>query len=115
MGDVDFSVRSEWNTGFTGNVGITNTGGKAINGWKLEFTAPFEVNNIWGGKILSHEGNQYTIESAEWDGFIAPGASIELGFNGTNSDNMQLTLNNVELNDVPIGTVDQTAASSGIV
>ena len=115
IGDVDFSVESEWKDGFTGNVEITNTGDKAINGWKLEFDAPFEVTNIWGGKILSHEGNRYEISNADWDGSIAPGKSIELGFNGSNSDNTTLALNNVELNDVPIGTVEQTLAPNSSI
>ncbi|KST62343.1 hypothetical protein BC008_09230 [Mastigocoleus testarum BC008] len=116
IGDVDFSVKSEWKNGFTGNLEITNTGDKAINGWKLEFDAPFEMKNIWGAEILSHEGNRYEISNADWNGSLAPGSSIELGFNGSNSDNTALTLSNVELNDVAIGAVDQTlAASSSII
>ncbi|KST68505.1 glycoside hydrolase family 113 [Mastigocoleus testarum] len=112
IGDVDFSVGNEWNAGFTGNIEITNTGDTAINGWKLEFDAPFEVNSIWGGKITSHEGNRYEITNVDWDGVIAAGESIKLGFNGSNSDNMDLALSNVELNDVLIATTDQTSNSA---
>ena len=115
IGDVDFSVKNQWKDGFTGNIEITNTGDKAINGWKLEFDAPFEVKNIWGAEILSHEGNRYEISNAEWNGSLASGKSIELGFNGSNSDNMGLGLSNVELNDVAIGSVDQTLAPNSSI
>ena len=115
IGDIDFSVRNEWKDGFTGNVEITNTGDKAINGWELKFDAPFEVKNIWGAEIIKHEGNHYEISNAEWNGSLAPGSSIQLGFNGSNSDNMALNLSNVELNDVAIGAVDQTLAPNSSI
>ncbi|MEO0970098.1 MAG: cellulose binding domain-containing protein [Cyanobacteria bacterium J06639_18] len=112
IGDVDFFVGNEWNNGFTGNIEITNTGDTAINGWELKFDAPFEVNSIWGGKITSHEGNRYEISNVDWDGAIAPGQSIKFGFNGSNSDSMDLALSNVELNDVLIATTEQNANSA---
>lgn len=115
IGDVDFSVEDKWDNSFRGNVEITNTSDKLLNGWRLEFNAPFEVTNIWGGKILSHEGNRYEISNADWDGSIEPGSSIDLGFSASNSDNTTLALNNVELNDVPIGTVNQTLVSNSSI
>ena len=102
-GDVKFSVVSEWNDGFTGNIKLTNNSDKPMNGWELEFKAPFDIKNIWNGNIESHQGNKYVIKNADWNGTIAPGQSIEFGFNGTNSDSMQLELGNVELNGVATG------------
>ncbi len=106
IGDVNFSVVSEWDNGFTGNVIITNNSDQAINGWELEFNAPFEMNDIWGGSIESHQGDQYVITNAAWNGFLAAGESIEFGFNGSNSDRMNLELSNVELNNVIIGAAE---------
>ena len=107
VGDVDFSVRSEWDTGFTGKIEITNNGTQAINSWTLEFDASFEVKEIWGAQIGSQEGDRYFLNNADWNGFLAPGETVELGFNGSNSDNIKLVLNHVELNDVMIGTAGQ--------
>ena len=115
IGDVDFSVEEKWDNSFRGNVEITNTSDKPLNDWRLGFNAPFEVTNIWGGKILSHEGNRYEISNAEWNGSIEPGRSIDLGFSASNSDSTTLALNNVELNDVMLGTVDQTLASNSSI
>ena len=111
--DVDFSVVNEWSDGFTGNVKITNNSNEPINGWELEFNAPFEIQNIWNGSVESHEGDKYLIKDGGWNGSIPPGGSVEFGFNGSNSDDMKLALGSVELNGMPTDTNTDPVGGGG--
>ncbi|MEM7725166.1 MAG: cellulose binding domain-containing protein [Cyanobacteria bacterium P01_A01_bin.45] len=98
--DVAFTPVHEWNGGFTGKVQITNNSSEAVSDWELEFSAPFEIKEIWNGSIESQSGNKYLIADAGWNASIAPGQSVHFGFNGSNSDDMKLALNGVEFNQV---------------
>ena len=85
---VIFSVVNQWNNGFTGNVEIINNSDEVMHDWNLGFNAPFEINQIWQGSIESYQGNEYVIKGAAWNASIAPGASVEFGFNASNSNGM---------------------------
>jgi aryl-phospho-beta-D-glucosidase BglC (GH1 family) len=80
---VTFTDSNDWGTGFVGSVAINNTGSQPINGWTLEFDAPFQISTIWGGTVISHVGNHYVIQSLSLNSTIAPGASVSLGFQAT--------------------------------
>ena len=84
--NVVFSLVNQWNNGFTANVKITNNSNEVVNGWELELNTPFEIRNIWNSRIESHEGDEYVIESVGWNASIAPGSSLEFGFNGINTN-----------------------------
>ena len=98
--DISFSVVNEWSSGFTGKIQITNNSNQAIKDWELKFNAPFEITQIWNSSIQSNQGDEYIIKNASWNGLIAPGTSVEFGFNGTNSDDINLVVDNLELNGV---------------
>ncbi len=78
---VDFSVANNWGSGFTANLSFTNAGNAALNGWTLEFSAPFEMTNIWGAELVRKEGDRYVISPASWNSSVAPGQTISFGFN----------------------------------
>jgi hypothetical protein len=80
---ASFADVDDWGTGFTGYITLTNTGNTAINGWTLEFdfTGNIPANAIWDAQIVSHVGNHYVIQNADWDATIAAGQSINFGFN----------------------------------
>jgi len=80
---VTFTNTSDWGTGFTANMTITNTGTSTMNGWTLAFDLPANITNIWNAVIVSHVGNHYVIKAASYNGTIAPGGSVTLGFQGT--------------------------------
>ncbi|MFV2021078.1 glycoside hydrolase family 9 protein [Micromonospora sp. LOL_023] len=77
---------NDWSTGFTGTVTITNTGSAPINGWTLRFAFPGaqQVTQGWSA-TWSQTGNRVTAGNASWNGGLAPGASVSIGFNGTHS------------------------------
>ncbi|MFP4123785.1 glycoside hydrolase family 9 protein [Coleofasciculus sp.] len=80
---VDFNVANDWGSGFTANLSIANNSSSDVNGWTLEFEAPFEITNIWGAEIVSQEGNRYTIRNLSYNGTLAADGTVSFGFNGS--------------------------------
>ncbi len=79
---VDFALANDWGTGFTANMSIANNDTSNLNGWTLEFDAPFEITNIWDGEIVSHQGTHYIVRNLSHNSTIAVGTSVSFGFNG---------------------------------
>ena len=79
-------VTYDWSTGFTAVVRVTNTGAAPLSGWTLRFAFP-------GGQTLaqgwsaswSQAGSTVTATNAVWNGVLAPGAFVDIGFNGNHS------------------------------
>jgi cellulase/cellobiase CelA1 len=77
---------SAWQGGFQGQITVTNTGSSALNGWKLGWTFPGdqEISSLWNGND-SQSGAAVTVSNASYDGSVAPGATVTVGFTATNS------------------------------
>ncbi|MFE9956619.1 glycoside hydrolase family 9 protein [Micromonospora sp. NPDC005299] len=78
---------SGWDTGFTANITVTNTGTSAINGWTLGFTFPSsgqKVGQGWSANV-TQSGTAVTATNVSYNGTLAPGASTSFGFNGTHT------------------------------
>jgi len=77
-----------WNTGLTENITITNTGGAAVNGWRLAFTlAPGQtVTGVWNAAITPSSG-AVTATNVSYNAAIPPGGSTSLGFQATHTGN----------------------------
>jgi len=75
-----------WNSGFTANVTVANTGSGAINGWNLGFTLPSgqTITSSWNATLTGSSG-AITARNVSWNGSIAPGANTSFGFQGTYS------------------------------
>ncbi|HBB33561.1 MAG TPA: hypothetical protein DC064_17615 [Cyanobacteria bacterium UBA9273] len=80
---VNFAVVNDWQSGFTGSISIANNGTSNLNGWTLEFEAPFEITNIWNAQIVSRQGNRYTIRNLSWNSTIGAGQTLSFGFNAS--------------------------------
>jgi rhamnogalacturonan endolyase len=81
---VSYSVSSQWAGGFTANINITNSSSQAINGWNLAFafSAGQLVTQGWSA-TFTQQGSQVTAQNLSYNGSLAPGASISVGFNGS--------------------------------
>ncbi len=79
-GDVDWSVSSEWGTGYVASIVITNSGEQSWTDWELEFDSPHEIASIWGAEIVSHEGTRYRLRPLSWNGSVPPGGSVNIGY-----------------------------------
>lgn len=81
---VAYRVDAQWGTGFVTTVTVTNTGTAPIDGWTLGWTwaGTQQVTNAWNATV-SQSGTTVTAENASWNRRIAPGASVNFGFQGT--------------------------------
>ena len=81
--EVDYSIREQWNTGFTTDVVIKNQG-TALNNWQVTWTMPNAqtVTQSWNGKF-NQQNDAITVSPADWNKIIPAGEQLEFGFNGT--------------------------------
>jgi beta-glucosidase len=77
---------NDWgNGGFTANVAIRNTGTTAVNGWTLRFAfggANQRVSQGWSA-TWAQSGAEVSATNLSYNGTIAAGASLSIGFNGS--------------------------------
>ncbi|MFC7547670.1 PQQ-dependent sugar dehydrogenase [Plantactinospora sp. GCM10030261] len=95
---VDYRVDSQWGTGFTVTVTMTNTGTAAVDGWTLGWTyaGNQRVTSGWNAEV-NQQGADVTARNASWNPTIAPGATVSFGllgsYSGTNPPPTSFTLN----------------------
>jgi hypothetical protein len=85
-GDFQFTVSSDWGTGFTGQIAMRNATASAVSNWQLEFDFAGSITSIWDAAITSHIGNHYVLANAGYNATIAPGATGAFGFNGARAN-----------------------------
>lgn len=75
-----------WSGGFTATVSLKNTGTTAWPSWTLGFTFPGnqKVTQGWSA-TWSQSGANVTAKAMSWNGSVAPGQTIAIGFNGSYS------------------------------
>lgn len=81
---VDYTV-NQWNTGFTGNVTVTNLGGP-LDGWALQWTFPAgeRLSQGWNAEFSS-SGADVTATNTAWNAAIPTGGTVSFGFNATHT------------------------------
>jgi cellulose 1,4-beta-cellobiosidase len=83
--------------GFGGDIKITNTG-DALTSWTLGFAFPSgqTIGNGWGGRF-TQSGANVSVANESYNGNLANGASVSIGFNGsysgTNTNPTAFTVN----------------------
>ena len=82
---VTYTISSQWNTGFTADVAVTNLG-DPVNGWRLTwaFGGAQQLTQAWNASY-TQSGNQVTATNASWNGSLGTGASASFGFNANYS------------------------------
>ncbi|MFK0096679.1 glycoside hydrolase family 9 protein [Streptomyces sp. NPDC091040] len=73
-----------WNTGSTTTVTVKNTGSKAVTPWSLTWLLPGDqkLSHTWSAE-LGQYGRTVTAAPLSWNRTLAPGASIDFGFNSS--------------------------------
>ncbi|MBD2091798.1 glycoside hydrolase family 9 protein [Microcoleus sp. FACHB-1515] len=104
MNTVDFSVASDWGSGFSANLSIANSSTSSLNGWTLEFDAPFTITEIWNAEIVSRQGSRYVIRNASWNRTIVPTSTASFGFNGSKASGAVAQPTNFILNGSPLNS-----------
>ncbi|GEC03310.1 endoglucanase [Streptomyces spinoverrucosus] len=99
---VEYSVTSQWDTGFQGGVRITNNAA-ALTSWTLSFdlAGGQQVSQGWNAK-WSQSGTTVTATNENWNGSLATGASVSAGFlaswSGSNAVPTSFKLNGTTCN-----------------
>lgn len=99
---VAYQVNSDWGTGFTVQLTVTNNG-PAVTSWVLQYAyaGNQQLQNGWNG-TWSQSGQTVTVNSASWNGSLPTGAAATAGANfsytGTNTAPVAFTLNGVACN-----------------
>ena len=81
---VHYEVTNQWNTGFGASITIKNTGSTTINNWTLvfNFANGQTITQGWNG-TFTQSGSKVTVTNLSYNGTLAPGASTNMGFNGS--------------------------------
>jgi endoglucanase len=99
---VQYTVQSDWGTGFSLAVTVQNTG-SAITSWTLGYTyaGNQSLSQGWSGN-WTQSGKTVTVTNASWNGSLATGGSAQIGANftytGTNTAPTAFTLNGTACN-----------------
>ncbi|WP_434442911.1 chitinase [Lentzea sp. E54] len=87
--------KQAWSTGYTATVTIKNETSAAIGSWKVEFDYPASTSvGAYWDSLLTKSGNRNTFANREYNGSVAPGASVTFGFNASGTaDPANCTIN----------------------
>jgi len=74
-------VVNQWDSGFQGEIRLTNTGSAALNGWELRFNlaSGVTINQTWNGTITT-SGQEVVVQPADWNRSLQPGQTATVGF-----------------------------------
>ncbi|MGW6929265.1 cellulose binding domain-containing protein [Lentzea sp. NPDC054927] len=80
---VAYRITGQWQGGFQANVTVRNTSTKSTNGWSLRWTFANgeSVRDMWNASPRQY-GATVTAVNADYNPQIAPGGSVQIGFNG---------------------------------
>jgi len=90
-GGASLHVDSDWGSGLTATVTVTNGGALASSAWRVEVDTNDLIGNVWNGVILSHQGSTYVIGNASWNGTTSPGGSTSFGFQASETPGAPLS------------------------
>jgi endoglucanase len=89
-----YSVVNSWSGGFQAQVVISNAGSGATSSWKASWTFPSgqQVASGWSG-VFTESGANVTVTNEPYNGSIAPGGSVTIGFtaSGTTPASLPIT------------------------
>jgi endoglucanase len=112
---VSYTVPSQWNTGFTANIVITNLG-SPLTSWNLgySYSGNQTLQSGWNG-TWTQSGANVTAANASWNGSVATNGTVTIGANfnysGTNTSPTAFTLNGVTCTGGVTGTTGSIVAS----
>jgi len=79
---VTFSVGSHWEGGYGGGITIENRGDAAMDSWALEYAGGPQIGSLWNGVLTDLLDGRRRVSNTSWNGALAAGASVSIGFNG---------------------------------
>ena len=115
-----YSVSTDWGSGFTANLTITDNGTAAITGWTVTYTYAGNqtLANGWNGN-WTQSGKTVTVTNESYNGSLAAGASTSAGANfnysGANAAPTSVTCTPAgSTTPPPAGSITATPASLNV-
>src|SRR3984885_9246782 len=115
-----YSVPTDWGSGFTANLNITDNGTAAITGWTVTYSYAGNqtLANGWNGN-WTQSGKTVTVANLSYNGSLAAGASTSAGANfnysGTNAAPTSVTCTPTgSTTPPPAGSITATPASLNV-
>ena len=83
---ASLAVTQSWSGGFTADVTVRSTGGRATNGWTVTWTWPSgqRVTNAWNATV-TQSGAGVRATNLGYNGSLAPGGSTSFGLQASGS------------------------------
>jgi cellulase/cellobiase CelA1 len=77
---VRYAPTNPWNTGYTAEVTVTNTGATPVTGWTLAYPLPAgqQITGSWNATVTQN-GSTVTARNLSYNATISPGASVTFG------------------------------------
>ena len=83
----EYIVDSEWNTGFTASIKITNSTTSPINTWAIAWQySANKITSSWNTTLTGN--NPYSATGLNWNSSIQPGQSVSFGFQGDKNSSL---------------------------
>jgi cytochrome c553 len=104
--DVKYSLVTEWDTGYTADVSIKNTG-DVVSDWTVAWDMPDsqQVIGMWNG-VYKQTFGRVDVTNAGWNRVVTAGSTLQFGFNGLHFG-LNRVPGNISLNGVKCtGQVD---------
>ena len=76
----EYSVVSDWGSGYQGQITVTNKSTKTYNGWTLTFDSANKITSLWGAELAGQTDTKVTVKNPSWDATLAPLASVTINF-----------------------------------
>lgn len=77
---IVFTVQSDWESGYQGQVSLRNTGAGSITDWKVSFDLDAGISSLWDGILAGPVGSTYTVSPPNWKKEIQAGETAQFGF-----------------------------------
>ncbi|ORW64208.1 hypothetical protein AWC23_26590 [Mycobacterium saskatchewanense] len=108
-----YAVTSQWDSGFTAKYTITNSGASPVTNWQAQFDLPANesITTVWNANV-AQSGTQYTLTPASYDGTIASGGSVTVGFQATQTGTYSPPTH-LLLNGQPVTITDPGGTGTG--
>lgn len=80
---VEYVLYSDWGSGYSAALKITNLSQTKIEDWTIDFDFVRSISTLSCGKILAHDETHYTIQNDGSTQNLSTGQTIQLGLVGT--------------------------------
>ena len=90
-GACAYVITSQWGTGYTAAIRISNKGTTAISGWSVSWTYSTGTNITSSWNAVLTGSNPYSATGVSWNSTINPGQTVEFGFQGNQPTNANET------------------------